>query len=752
MSRIFRRICEGITHVYLSLSLVTVILGLSFPANGSDLVTYSLCDTRVLYIFDNEEAIDWPTLYYLNDNFGCRIDLLYIKPRLAFGRSLREVEDKEFYLHEYFLPPNDQTWIDSLITELFQQRRPDIVFLDGSRSNALFNSVREYIISLPPDSSRLFDILKIYQRVLTPNDTASEISWVVLNSNELLNRYRERMDNEILMLLPEYDLQDLRSSRLVHYLLIKSSTPKESLEADFLSGINPIRLADVFDKLLEEGPKRETLLRQAKAFISNFKASQQTTGQTKVDFVIDGYRELSYLSDYTNLGGALDSLVDFRPYLRTLMTKAEKAVLKAVGLTWQGKIIIRDSPHGPKVKFLASLSANGPKAIELSAISFHPYWDTSAIMLDSVPERIMPHQSYVREYLIDIDRSYLEAERAESLLFTAEIVYGKVPLVATLSAPVWEATDLQVKFEPDYYFVQPFDKLDIDRVVSSMNLKVIISKPRYYSETVHLNLEPPRGLFAGAYSKEIHLDKGSTRKTVRIPFSISNLFELGIQHLTVTLSVDKRVVAADTGRVRIASCQIADTVKIGFIPDSLGMLEDILRMTNASFRPLTDRSLMTADLDAYNVIIVGSGSFRHYPSLRKLKDRFEDYLRYGGSIVVMGQPSDWPEGVLPVSLVPISELVDTNQIITLFPEAKILSTPYNISEKNLLVSFQQEIPLTSAVISPAEKIFETTSGGALLSVSQIGEGQIIYCGFPLLDMISRLEIDATHLFANILNY
>ena len=152
-----------------------------------------------------------------------------------------------------------------------------------------------------------------------------------------------------------------------------------------------------------------------------------------------------------------------------------------------------------------------------------------------------------------------------------------------------------------------------------MDLKVVIAKPRNYSKTVYLNLEPPRGLFAGAYRKEIELVQGSTHETVRIPFSISNLFELGIHQVIVTLSVDDQVVAADTGRVRIASCQITDEVKIGFLPDSSGALEDILRMTDAAVQPLTDRSLITADLDAYNVIIIGSGSFQHYPSLQKVK-------------------------------------------------------------------------------------------------------------------------------------
>jgi hypothetical protein len=44
------------------------------------------------------------------------------------------------------------------------------------------------------------------------------------------------------------------------------------------------------------------------------------------------------------------------------------------------------------------------------------------------------------------------------------------------------------------------------------------------------------------------------------------------------------------------------------------------------------------------------------------------------------------------------------------------------------------------------------SEATLLSVSRLGDGQIIDCGFPLLKMISELNIDAIHLPANILNY
>lgn len=86
------------------------------------------------------------------------------------------------------------------------------------------------------------------------------------------------------------------------------------------------------------------------------------------------------------------------------------------------------------------------------------------------------------------------------------------------------------------------------------------------------------------------------------------------------------------------------------------------------------------------------------------------------------------------------------------PNARILSGPYKIDESELLAYFERRTEATPAVISPSERVFITPSGATLLSVSRLGDGQIIYCGMPLLGMISDLNLEAIHLFANILNY
>ncbi len=80
-------------------------------ASAADLVKYAVCDVEVLYLYEDEAEIDWPTIYYLNDNFGCRVDLLKIIQRTKFEISTTEVKNKQLYHHVASLPNADSTSI-----------------------------------------------------------------------------------------------------------------------------------------------------------------------------------------------------------------------------------------------------------------------------------------------------------------------------------------------------------------------------------------------------------------------------------------------------------------------------------------------------------------------------------------------------------------------------------------------------------------------------------------------------------------
>ncbi|RKX27977.1 MAG: hypothetical protein DRP47_05510 [Candidatus Zixiibacteriota bacterium] len=743
--------------IFISLLTTLLLLVVLAPTTLSSvdvLVQHALCDVRILYLAGEDETIDWATLYYLNDYYGCAVDVMQPNRRATLRVAIRDIPDHNIVMRRVFLPDDNPALIDSVVQGLFSHRRPDIVLIGWSPGDSLFEAFRDRLVSLEPSQLYQFNIRRLFEQIDTPVQIHdSSIDQVVLNTVELHHRYRERMRAELPLLGIAATMPEKSGGKLVRYQLLSGGKTGDGRGVDFLSGLTRFQLINVLEDLLPPGPKRETLVLQARKLISSLQSSFKKDGRAKVDAILDGYRTMLDLQNAVAGDSLLmQSRLDLKSYFDNLTASVQTAALEAVGIRWEGKVILRDSPRGPKLKYRASLSANGPKEVRLKSVWFLPYWDTARVPIDTISVQVTPHQSFVREYLIDIDRQYLEAEQPDSLVFVAEIEYGPIPLTARSTLPIWGKPILAVSFEPDFYFVQSPVELDIDRVVSSTTVRAVITKPSEFTGEVNFEFITPRGLFAGVYRKNLDLRAGRTNETIRVPFSISKLFELGIQHLIIELSQNGRLLATDTAIVRIASCRVPDIIKIGFLPDTSGALEDILQMTDATFRPLTNRGLITANLEAYDVLIVGSGAHRNLPSLAGMKDSFEEYMRRGGSLVLLGQPEDWPEGMLPVSLAPALEIVDRQGITSQIEKAQILSHPYRISEKNLFSSFFTKREVSAAIVAPAEIVFATPSGAALLSISRIGDGQLIYCGLPLFDLIARLDIDAVHLFANILNY
>jgi len=732
--------------------LLAVLMIPATPVAAADPAAYVMSDVRVLYLADDAASIDWPTIYYLNNEYGCRIDIVWLQAREQYRATRMAHPDKGLYFHYFYLPPGEERYLDSVAADLFADRHPDIALLSAPTGEALYAAFRNRILAMEPSSTRRFNILKIYQQADKRTPALDSTGAVVLNGREMAARCADRMRSEIPLLLNTGYRWNESHSPLVRYDLLKNQIADAPPGIDFLTGIPHNRLVNTIDDLLPRGPKKLTLIRQAREFQSSLQAAGRFADRERVEALVRGYRALYDLVTATDNDPLFDSQTDLRFYTGDLLARTERLALAEAGVRWDGRVILRDSPHGSRLKFRAALSADGPRQVELRTVQFRPYWDSVAVVLDSTTRVITPHQSFIREYLVDIDRGRLSAQQPESLVFTADIAYGSLPMTVRNTLAVWQADDLSVRFEPDFYFVPPVANLDIDRVVSPMNLRVLVSKPLDFEGTVQLNLQTPRGLFAGAYQQEMTLERGKTAETVRIPFSISKLFELGLQRQTISIVRDGQILSADTAVVRIASCRIDDKTTVAFLPDTTGLLEDILNMTEAAFRPLTDRGLVTANLDAYDVIVVGSGAFRQYPSFRDMKDRLETFLRHGGSLVLLGQPEDWPEGVLPVSFVPGIELVDGTEITNRIPQANVLSRPYKIVEANLMSSFFKRRDVAAAAMAPTERVLVTPSNASLLAISRIGDGQIIYCGLPLLEMIARLDIDAIHLFANILNY
>ena len=739
-------------HIFgLALLVLWMLVARSTVNADVSLIDYALSDVRVLYVYDDDKTIDWPALYYLNDEYGCRLDLVRFERHTQFHASTTSLPKREIYLHCFYVP-DDSNAMQMVVDTLFKQRRPDMVIFGPSIESEPGRAFKSHLLALPESDSLLFNIVKILELIADDRDRTDLANTVVINVREAARRYRERMDHEIPQLTSSYYTDEIGIGILSHYRMLVSHVGVAANRNDFLAGLETNRLESVIDDLTTAGPRATILQKQAMRFRADFEAARRVDGRERVDLLVSGYDAVLDLQDAAR-GAPADPLkAALTSFLERTLHRAERAALDAVGVDWEGRITLRDSPHGLKAKVVLALSVDGPSEVDLIAVQFLPAGDTAIVTLDSLPRTIVPHQSYVRQYLVDIGADQLESIGSDSLTFVTVVKYGRTPLRLSHSLPLKELPKLKVRFDPEFFFVPPVAQLDVDRIVAFMAWNIVITKPSDLTGNVHITLASPRGVFAGAYRTDLSLEEGTVRQMVRIPFSVSNLFEQGIHYPTVSLVIDGQVVAADTGRIRIAACNLNSRRSIAFIPDSTGMLEDCLGMTRVATRPMTRRSLMTADLSAYDVLLIGSGAAQSFTRLSDARDRLENYVRQGGSIVTFGQDYRWPHDVLPFTLVPSLEQVPGRDISVVMPNARILNQPYQISVSNLLDSFGSARKVAAAVVSPSEKILTTPSGAVLLSVSRLGDGQVIYCGLPLFEMIGNLNLQAIHLLANILNY
>jgi hypothetical protein len=724
---------------------LAALAGLTGTGNASpDPTRYPLCDLRVLYLYDDPAKIDWATLYYLNDQYGCRIDLATVSAGISFGATRREIPGNEMFAHTFAVVASSSSRFDSVYARLWPDRRPDIILIGDLDSTGLTSRFAAVTVALKPKAGSLFNVARIGRAEFDP---AAKV--ITLNAQEVYNGLRDRIEREVPQLIGhEYVVAP--PTRLQSRYQIESRIGRGG--ADFVSGLSLLRLGGTIESLVPKGGIREALSRKAGNYVSLLEIAQTQTGKPRLESVVNAYEEITALNAAARVEPSLALAAEIAPYLDELTEKVRQLAVAETGLKWDGRIVVRDSPYGPKIKFVSSMNVAGPATVMISRVSFHPYWDSTVLILDSSRQSISPHQSYVREYLIDLDSRKLESQRADSLRFSVELEAGRIPLVLSSTLPVWNAARVAVRFDPPFQFVQPFAALEVDRVVGSMALNVVVEKPLSLAATARINLETPTGVFAGAYRQDITLEKGQGMESVRIPFSISKLFELGVQNVVVSVTIDGRTIDADTGLIRIAACQVPDTVSIGLLPDTSGYLEDILRMTNARWQPLTDRTLEVGELGAYDVLLLGSGALRSLPSFRKVRARIEDFIKAGGTLVVMGQPLDWPSEMLPVSLAPVKLELAGSGISVVDGSHDLLKRPNPIATSGLSVWFERPTTVTAAVVSPTRPVLTGPGGEVLLSVSSLGRGKIVYCGLPLSDMIGTLNIEAIHLLANILNY
>jgi hypothetical protein len=736
-------------------------------SNGAEHIDRTLNDLQVVYFFESPRDIDWGAVMLLSQRYGCEVTLVTLAESSEGIQSRRKRHSRSgIGLTQVNLAPTAIAELPNALTA--NSSAPDIVLFSPGLTGALWISVKDYFLAgkAAPDNLRhngLVGVRKVYQ-AQAEFTSGAVVQGAIVNQRELFRAYAELIAETERYFFSEDFGAEPRSAEdglYTRYELARYDINGSFRESDFLSGLTKLRLSELIKSVGLDGSASSTTttknqLRLSQKFERDFNDARTADSPRKrVDRLVSGYRALTRLMDLVNSNPELKEDNVYSGYVRNLVATAQRSTLLTMGLEWSGDIVIKDTPEGPKVKFRPTVTVAGPLGVTLAKILFFPGAGDSAVVVDASPHVVRPHQQFIREYLVDYGGEALQSGALDSLRFAVEIQYGGISMTARSVAGVRGSRKLQVTFLPSFRFIPKVADVLVDKTVSPFYWKAVVDKPKYYSGTVAVALKTPPGVSAGAVRQTLSLTTGEETQTIQFPLVAGTGMVDGIARLTLHLKEGGQIVAADTALFRVASCVINPDRPIAFLPDTSGLLEDILRMTDANITPLTDRALETGDLGAYQVIIIGSGSHRLFSSLARVTERVERFVRQGGLLVVFGQPQDWPTsaGALPIRPFPIAlEGVD---IAVGERNHRLFSKPYTILTRRLTETVDSRALSSPAEITTGKKLIydsRTSSNRSLLTVANMGEGRVIYCGFPILQRISRLEINAIHLLANILNY
>jgi LmbE family N-acetylglucosaminyl deacetylase len=211
-------------------------------------------------------------------------------------------------------------------------------------------------------------------------------------------------------------------------------------------------------------------------------------------------------------------------------------------------------------------------------------------------------------------------------------------------------------------------------------------------------------------------------------------------------------------KTRKVDVKLAPGLRIGYVMGPGDMVPDAIEGLGAPVHLLTDTELASADLSAWNVIVVGIRAYATRPELEKEQSRLDEFVRQGGTLVVQYQSSTFP-APLPLAIGRFAErVVDENAPVKLLePANPLLIWPNRITTADFsgwleerghgfLDSWDKDYAALTETADPGQ---DPQRGG--LVVAHVGKGTYIYVAFALYRQLPELVPGAYRLMANLLS-
>ena len=211
-------------------------------------------------------------------------------------------------------------------------------------------------------------------------------------------------------------------------------------------------------------------------------------------------------------------------------------------------------------------------------------------------------------------------------------------------------------------------------------------------------------------------------------------------------------------KTRKIDVKLAPGLRIGYVMGTGDRVPEAIESLGTASHLLTAAELASADLSAWNVIVIGIRAYSARPELAAAQPRLDEFVRRGGTLIVQYQSGNFP-APLPLSMARAPErVVDETSLVKLLEPANLLLTWPNaitaadfdgwVEERGH--SFMDTWDASYTALTETADPGQDLQRGGLL-VAHPGKGTYVYIAFALYRQLPELVPGSYRLLANLLS-
>jgi hypothetical protein len=275
--------------------------------------------------------------------------------------------------------------------------------------------------------------------------------------------------------------------------------------------------------------------------------------------------------------------------------------------------------------------------------------------------------------------------------------------------------------------------------------------PRGSTAAIDFRVTPPAGLAVGPYRVAAIAETAEGERS-SLGYSI-----IDYDHIRRNI-----LLSAAQSRVEAFAVSVAANRRVGYVPGTGDATASAIAALGLQVSILDDDAVVAGDLSAYDVIVIGIRAYESNPSLVEANDRFLEWVRAGGTLIVEYQQYAFFSGAFtPYPLRarrPHDRVSDeTAPVRILAPDHPILTRPkpidaadFNgwVQERGLYFASEWD-PHYEPLLEMSDPGENPKRGGLL--VASVGDGIYVYTGLALFRQLPAGVPGAYRLLANLLS-